>query len=380
MKRIISLAIFSTITFNNAFATCLPKYDQEIEETKRKVKILNTKKEGTTTMGAIARTLGATAIGVTAGGTVGFVLPYAITGLTYGAMGIATGLTAAGMAAPFPILGMIAETQIIGDSHGVTTGLGVIGNIILWIPTANSAGSSVTSQMMRNGLRPATRSMFGAAGKVGASLVPLASTYFLPIGAAIGGLAGLGVGISDSIKNVRIKNLDQAQSFIKSAQLYLESDRQLDRLAFNNYLEKFPRELVEKVSPQKIAQLVVESNKNGFFCDSNNVLGLNQIKKVLKKAYISGTFNESSVPLSSLKSAVEENKNETACESKSIGVLSLTASKLSSVTSVMEENEVELALKAAGEVAETIKEGKEEETFKKINALDPNALVMAIEI
>lgn len=268
---------------------CLAAYEDEIKRLKDK-RLIFKPEDGSRLIGSIAQALGATAVGVTAGGVVGLILPYAASGLVYAGMGIGYigyGLPISTFLAGVTVVSGVnaQEQQYRGEFSdlppaalwtGLGTPIAVIAEINNWNGRANALISAANV---------ASKAMIGA------------TPYFVAIGAIVGGAAGLTIGLSDGIKNFKIHKLNEAKDMIGTSIEYVQNlDGDLaTKMKFNEFYNKLPKKVRKKMSKDTVASVLSELALDSDLLCEDGPLSFRKIKKLLK------TYSKGEVDLAALK-------------------------------------------------------------------------------
>ena len=263
-----SVSAFSSINENleKPVLRCEEAYMRKIAQMKRKRLIFKPEK-GSSLIGSVGQALGATAVGVTAGGVAGFIIPYATSGIVYAGVSIAGGLATMPVTTPLFLTGVaggvVTEEGSVALAGVVAAGLGAVldGVVIkgwrVWTP-------------LLNGAKNASNAMIGAT-----------MSTFVPISAIIGGATGLTIGGRDAILNAKIRGLYEAMELQETALTYHDSKD--SKIKFNEFYKRLPRKVRKSMSASKVADTITQLESESAFC-GEDLYSFNMIKRKLKQA------------------------------------------------------------------------------------------------
>jgi hypothetical protein len=280
MSLVISIQMILMVSDITAVrAECLSQYNTAIQSYKDK-RLLFKPENGSNLLGSVAQSLGATALGVTAGGVVGFILPYAISGVTYTVMATAGTLGTVPAASLVVLSGVAAAVDNENSSkHDKPDTSEIVGF------TALLAGAGLAFDInilhKKNSWAP-LQPMLNAANSVSSAVIPLTMQYFVPITAAVGGVVGLTVGTRDAILNYKIRGLSKVKTLITTAQEFKADDNMLNELAFFNQIKKLPRSVRKNSNRRLLAGMISELNEKNHLCKDNKPTQWRAFKKLLK--------------------------------------------------------------------------------------------------
>jgi hypothetical protein len=283
----ISLCLAQTTTTD--LSGCRNAYNITIDKKFKDVKYLQKfidSGEGISAVKAVGLALGASSVTAIAGAGIGFVLPYAITGVTYSLMGVGTAATAVVTTIPGLSGGAVvggAYAAIDGDSAAIPIAAllgGVVGGAVK-LGLSSTYGMSGTQALWQMSLVPAAKGMMGAASNVASAVIPLAGSYFLPIGASVGAVVGFSLVFKDLLLGVQMKKLAKSNKLIDSAYRYVEGGSKAE---FYNYLKKIIKKNKDltKENADEIAEMVIALDQSKSFCRDGKPLAFRKLKKAIK--------------------------------------------------------------------------------------------------
>ncbi len=267
MKKSMILVLIAMFTNSLANASCLTDSQDKYNEIKSKVWLFK-KSEGKTSLGAVAEALGATALGVTAGGVVGFILPYAASGVTYAALGGVGVFGATAIVAPATIGTSVIAALGTGSDPDLPEAIpvGAAADGLTWFVWHQGRAASYANTV---------RSLVGAAHSASSAMISATATYFVPITAVIGGTVGLTIGVHDAIKHAQMKHLKQTISLLEAVTKNAD-----DKIVVQNAYSSLPKRIRTKISSADFVQAMNEIN-NSNICNQKTMFK-HQLYKLLK--------------------------------------------------------------------------------------------------
>ncbi len=251
------VALLALLAHTNSFAaSCVQNYEERINDLDGTQAIFMPDK-GSNGLEALGQALGATALGVTAGGVIGFVLPYAL-----------IGVSAATMAAP----GAIGMGTLLGFAGAENDQFDVGFSLNSAVPAA--LFSWLIIDLAMTGLRPAK-----AIPTVASALSGAAIPYFVPITALVGGVAGLTLGTHDAIVNYKIKKLYDVKEFIEVA--HSAADEGNLKYLFAKKYAKLGKKLNKRLNADDAAKIIAKADQEQLFCKNDKLFNMKKIKNFL---------------------------------------------------------------------------------------------------